>query len=175
MKSQKWVSTTCLVQRPSGPWIRSSELFWVMSLRPLWAVGGANPQSLHEPGVHMLDSVFPAFVTVHSCSPLSFEDAIDWREKEGFCRPSWLHEKHAKQLDRLQLPWSMITRPEQRDEFYNLISRSQFLLTLWRFLLGLVLTKLHCRLTGGYGDIYNTVDIQTALSKMLCIYLLGGR
>lgn len=69
----------------------------------------------------------------------------------------------------------MSTRPEQRDGFYNLISRSQILLTLWRFLLGFLLTKLHCRLTSGYGDIYNTVEMQAALSKTLCIYLLGGR
>lgn len=69
----------------------------------------------------------------------------------------------------------MSTRLEQRYGFYNLISRSQFLLTLWRFLLGFVLTKLHCRLTSGYSDIYDTVDMRAALPKTLCIDLLGGR
>lgn len=38
-----------------------------------------------------------------------------------------------------------MNKKQQRDGFYNFFPRSQFLFTLWRFLLALVLTKLYCR------------------------------
>lgn len=129
---------------------------------------------MHELGTRVLGSLLPAFVTVLSYSPLSFEDAMAWGGGEGVCYPSgsrrdmpnnWIdsafHDLSVQGLSQAMA----FTASSPGLSFYG----------HWRFLLGLVLTKVHYRLTSGYGNIYNTVDIQAALSNTLCIHLLGGR
>ena len=122
-----------------------------------------------------MDFIFPAFVTVHSCRPLSFEDALDWEGEERNTCPlgamrnmpnTWMDSSfHDLSVQGLSKEMGFITSSPG----------VQFLLTLWRPLLSLVLTKLHCRLTSGYADIYNTVGVQAAFFETLCIHPLGGR
>ena len=138
-----------------------------MSLNLLQAVSRAlEPPTVLTLARSSCAGLCPAFVTICSYSPLSFEDALDWGGKEDSACPlgstrnmpnHWIGSSfHDLSEQGLSRKAGLTTHPQE-----------SVVLTLWRSLLALVLTKLHFSLTGGYGDLCNTVDAQAALSKAL--------